>query len=159
MIIDKFRISVAVVAGALALTGCTTTGPKQTSGALIGGTTGMVAGAIIGNAIGGRDGTIVGAAVGGLAGGLIGSEIGRELDERDRAMREAAVRRAYAANASHRQTWYNPVTGNRGEIQRLNTHPENGTRCATFVESVYKKGAAQPIREENKRCANADGSF
>jgi len=162
MIMKKSGLLTLAVAGSLALSGCTTTGPKQQQGALLGGAGGLAAGALIGNAVGGRDGALVGAAIGGIAGALIGSEIGREMDERDRALHDAAVKRAYAMRSAHagpvHQTWYNPATGNRGEIKVLRAHDGN-PNCAVFVDTYYKKGSSGPIRDENQHCAGADGSF
>lgn len=161
MFMKKSGLCTLVVAGALALSGCTTTGPKQTQGAVVGGAGGLVAGALIGNAVGGRDGALVGAALGGLAGALVGSEIGRDMDERDRALRDAAVRRAYAQQAAHhrsvRETWHNPATGSRGEIRILRTQA-GSPNCATFVET-YDRQKANQVREETNHCAANDGSL
>lgn len=155
---------VLLVTSSLVLTGCTTAGPKQQSGALMGGLGGAAAGAVIGSAIGGRDGALVGAAIGGLGGALIGGEIGRQMDERDRAARNAAMRAAFAEQARNktghvRRAWTNPTTGNRGEFVALRTYTQDGKSCAVFKESYHKHEGGQTFSEEHTRCAGADGFY
>ncbi len=155
-------IAALLVSCSLLLAGCTTTGPKQTQGALVGGLGGAAMGAVVGNAVGGRDGAIVGALIGGLGGAIVGSEIGRELDERDRALRQAALDRAFAqrtARSASRQTWSNPQTGHHGEIVRLRTYQENGQSCSEFREMAYKPEVGRSFSEVHTKCANSDGLF
>ena len=61
-------------------------GNKQGTGTIVGATAGAVAGA----AIGGPSNRVGGAAIGAVAGGLLGNVIGRDMDERDRQLAEAA---------------------------------------------------------------------
>lgn len=151
-----------LVSTAVGLAGCTTTGPKQTQGAVVGGAGGAVMGALVGSAVGGRDGALTGAVIGGLAGALIGSEIGREMDERDRAIREAAVERANAQAAAHRrvsQVWHNKETGSSGQITSLRTYQKNGQTCNVVREVYYKGGAKNSFSDEREICSNSDGFY
>jgi surface antigen len=161
-LIRSRSIAALLVSTAILLAGCTTTGPKQTQGALVGGLGGAAVGAVVGNAVGGRDGAIVGALIGGLGGAIVGSEIGRELDERDRALRQAALDRAFAqrnARVGSRQTWSNSATGHSGEIVRLRTFSDNGQNCGEFKEMLYKPETGRSFSEVHTRCANSDGLF
>ena len=151
------------VAITLALSGCSqTTGQNEAAGTGAGLVAGALAGGVVGQAVGGQNGAIVGSLVGAAAGGVIGNRIGRELDERDRAMREAALQRAMAVRVDQpapRVTWRNPVTKNRGRIERTRTFEQGGRNCAVFVEAYDKQGVASPYTDQYTRCANPDGSF
>lgn len=154
-------IALLLVSSSLVLAGCTTTaGPKQTQGALLGGAGGAVAGALIGNAVGGRDGALVGGAIGALAGAAIGSEIGREMDERDRAMwqaaRERAVRQARAGTRVS-QNWHNSATGSSGRIVTLRTYQKNGQTCSMVRDVYFKGGIRKSYSEEHEICSGSDG--
>lgn len=70
------------LAAALALTGCTDTGPRQN----IGAATGAVAGGLFGGLVGGQPAT---AAVGAVAGGMVGAAIGAQLDKQAGELRGA----------------------------------------------------------------------
>lgn len=153
-----------LVASSLMLAGCTTTGPKQDAGAVIGGLGGAALGAAVGNAVGGRDGAVIGAAFGGLGGALIGSEIGRQMDERDRAMRDAALEAAYAEQARRRsanirRSWSNPQTGNRGEVVGLRTFVQDGKTCSVFKEVYHKRDGDRSFAEEHTRCVDENGFY
>lgn len=154
-------IALLLVSSSLVLAGCTTTaGPKQTQGALLGGAGGALTGALIGNAVGGRDGILIGSAVGALAGAAIGSEIGREMDERDRAMWEAARDRAVRqAKAGVRvsQSWHNNATGSSGRITTLRTYQKNGRTCSMVRDLYSNGGIKKSYSEERELCSGSDG--
>jgi surface antigen len=154
-------IAALLVSCSLLLAGCTTTGPKQTQGALVGGLGGAAMGAVVGNAVGGRDGAILGTVIGAAIGAGIGSEIGRELDERDRALRQAALDRAFAqrtARVGSRQTWSNSVTHNRGEVVLLRTYQENNKTCNVYSEAYDKNSVGQSFSQQHTpRCFGPDG--
>ncbi len=75
----NFRMVTGLLAGTLALAGCTADDPHRR--AKTGAAIGAVAGAVIGHQIDHRSGRFVGAAVGALAGGLVGNY----MDEQQRA--------------------------------------------------------------------------
>ncbi|MCB1328337.1 MAG: glycine zipper 2TM domain-containing protein, partial [Maritimibacter sp.] len=73
MLIAK-PVFVLPLAAALMLTACTTTGPRQNTGAAAG----AVAGGLLGGIVSGRP---AGAAVGAVGGALVGGAIGQQLDK------------------------------------------------------------------------------
>lgn len=155
-------VAALLVSTSLVLAGCTTTGPKQTQSAVLGGAGGAVMGALVGNAVGGRNGAVTGALIGGLAGAMIGSEIGREMDERDRAIRQAALDRANAQAAAHRrvsQVWHNKETGSSGQITSLRTYQQNGQTCSTVREVYHKGGSGRSYSDEREICSNSSGFY
>ncbi len=93
--------------------GCSASGGKQTTGAVLGG----VLGGVAGNQISKKNktlGTILGAAVG--AG--VGSWIGCKMQRGDQEKAQAAAERAIANGQN--QTWSNPETGARGAVNVVN---------------------------------------
>ncbi len=75
-----------VLAGALALAGCDTMGPRE-KGTAVGAGTGAAAGAVIGAITGGRAGT--GAVVGGAIGAIAGNLWSKRMEDRRVAMEQA----------------------------------------------------------------------
>jgi surface antigen len=127
---------------------------KTTSGALIGAGTGAALGGLLGH---GSAGAIV---AGGLAGGLLGGVIGHQLDERDRAAREAALAAALQSSKNNQTTsWQNPKTGNSGNIKPLNgyTKSPSAATCRQFNESYVKDG--KTYQQTERACRDKNGEW
>lgn len=137
---------------AVLLAGCAAdSGPKETSGALIGG----VAGGLLGNTIGHGNGraaaTIFGAALGAIA----GAELGRSMDERDREFAERAADRSLRRNRM--EAWENPETGHRGRFRPIRTYERDCAECRDFEHTIWVRG--EPELVEGTACEMADGSW
>jgi surface antigen len=137
--------------GAL-LAGCAAdSGPKETSGAVIGGITGGLLGNSIGSGNGRAAATILGAALG----AVVGAEIGRSLDERDQVLAERAAERSLRRNRM--EAWENPETGHRGRFRPLRSYAGDDGMCRDFEHTIWVKG--EPELVEGTACEMADGSW
>ena len=128
----KLRI-LTVFITCVALLGCAG-GPKETGGAVLGGT----AGALLGSTVGKGNGRLVAVAVGTLIGSQVGSSIGRKMDENDRRMAATSAYRALE-NAPDHQTivWVNPNTNHSGSTTVTNTVEDGNKVCRDYVQKVY----------------------
>ncbi|MCJ8141868.1 RT0821/Lpp0805 family surface protein [Ancylobacter sp. A5.8] len=138
------RNSVLLLGVAAFLGACQTNsvGRKTAAGAGIGAAIGGLGCA----ALGGNAGTCI--AVAGV-GALIGGSIGAQMDARDRAERDAALRQARAsAQTVH---WKNSQTGNSGTITPLRAVVEDGRTCQLVKETYVKEG--QVVTEEHSVCS------
>ncbi|MGO4328741.1 RT0821/Lpp0805 family surface protein [Cupriavidus sp. 2TAF22] len=149
-------IGCAAVASAIA--GCATGDSsgmnKTTSGALIGAGTGAALGGLFSH---GNAGAIV---AGGMAGALLGGIIGREMDERDREARQAALKQALQTSENNQpKTWRNAKTGNSGTIKPLSGYTKSPTAqtCRKFNETYVKEG--KTYEQSSRACRNANGEW
>jgi surface antigen len=147
----KAFVTVTVAAGLL-LAGCTAnSGPRETSGALIGGLTGGLIGNNMGHGNGRAAATILGAALGAVVGGAVG----RELDEADRDYAYHAADRGLSGN---RETyWSNEGTGHRGRFRPRRTYYRAETMCRDFEHTIWVRG--QPELIEGTACRRGDGTW
>ena len=144
-------ITIAVIAG-LSLAGCAAdSGPKQTSGAVIGG----VAGGLLGNTIGHGKGRAAATIIGAALGAVVGSEIGRNLDERDREFAYLAADRGLRSNRV--EYWKNPRSGNRGEFRPRRSYDRDGEMCRDFTHTIWVDGEPEPV--DGTACEMADGGW
>jgi surface antigen len=128
----------------LALTSCQPgTGGQNTA---VGAGIGAMVGGLGCAAIGGKVGTCL--AIAG-AGALIGGSIGAQIDARDRAYREAALRQARVQKK--RVSWRNPQTGNSGTITPLRGVIKNGSICQNISERYVRKGEP-PLAGQETTC-------
>jgi surface antigen len=129
-------------------------GNKQGTGTIVGATAGAVAGA----AIGGPSNRVGGAAIGAVAGGLLGNVIGRDMDERDRQLAEAAQLQALEYGRSGAPTpWDNPESQHRGQIVPGKPYVQNGLNCRPYTHTIYISG--QPQTARGTACRQPDGSW
>ncbi len=129
-------------------------GNKQGTGTIVGATAGAVAGA----AIGGPNNRVGGAVLGAAAGGLLGNLIGRDLDERDRQLAEAAQYQALEYGHSGQPTpWNNPDNQHRGQIVPGKPYVQNGLNCRTYTHTIYISGEPQTAR--GTACRQPDGTW
>lgn len=134
------------------LAGCAAdSGPRQTSGAVIGGVAGGLLGSTIGDGNGQAAATIIGAALG----AVVGSEIGRSLDERDREFAEAAADRSLRSNRVG--YWKNPETGHRGQFRPRRSYQRDDDLCRDFDHTIWVDG--EPELVQGTACEMADGSW
>jgi surface antigen len=144
-------ITVVALAGLL-LAGCAAdSGPRETSGAVIGG----VAGGLIGNTIGHGSGRAAATILGAALGAVVGAEIGRTLDERDREYAFLAADRGLRSNRV--EYWNNPRSGHRGEFRPRRSFKRDGGMCRDFEHTIWVQGEPELI--EGTACEMADGSW
>lgn len=144
----------AVAAGlAAAVAGCSEyAGPKENSGAVIGG----VAGGLIGNTIGHGQGRAAATILGAALGAVVGGAVGRNLDDVDRQRAYYAAQRSF--ETGRRQYWENPRTGHRGEfVPRRSYHNDEDEMCRDFEHTIWVRGEPEVI--EGTACEMADGSW
>lgn len=129
-------------------------GPKESSGALIGG----VGGAVVGAQMGHGDGQLVAIAAGTLLGVLLGGEIGRQLDDADRIAAQRAYEQAQTAPIGQNIEWNNPDNGHQGAV----TPVRDGTSSAGEYCREYQQAVTIGGRTENAygvACRQPDGSW
>lgn len=144
-------ITLVTLAG-LTLAGCSAdSGPRETSGAVIGG----VAGGLLGNTIGHGNGKAAATIIGAAFGAVVGSEIGRSLDERDRQYAYSAADRGLRGNRV--ESWNNSRTGHRGEFRPRRSFDRDGQMCRDFTSTVWVNGEPEPV--DGTACEMADGSW
>ena len=114
--------------------------------------------AVAGAAIGGPSNRVGGAAIGAVAGGLLGNVIGRDMDERDRQLAEAAQLQALEYGRSGSPTpWDNPESQHRGQIVPGKPYVQNGLNCRPYTHTIYISG--QPQTARGTACRQPDGSW
>ncbi|MCB1378192.1 MAG: glycine zipper 2TM domain-containing protein [Alphaproteobacteria bacterium] len=146
------RTIAIVTAVALTLGGCAAdSGPRETSGAVIGG----VAGGLLGNTIGHGNGRAAATIIGAALGAVVGAEIGRSLDERDREYAYLAADRGLRSNRV--EYWKNPQSGHRGEFRPRRSFERDGGMCRDFEHTIWVRGEPELI--EGTACEMADGSW
>ncbi len=151
----KTAISAGVLASALVLSGCTTTGTEnETVGTLLG----AAAGAWAGSSIGKGDGRIVATAAGTMLGAAVGNRIGRSMDELDRMKAQRAQEFAYAAPIGETIVWNNPDSGNYGNVTPIRDgYTDSGRYCREFQTEFTIDG--QQEQGYGTACRQADGSW
>jgi surface antigen len=148
----KTRAITFAAAATLLLAGCSAdSGPRETSGAIIGG----VAGGLIGNTIGEGNGRAAATIIGAALGAVVGAEIGRSLDERDREYAFMAADRGLRTNRI--EYWKNARSGHRGRFRPVRTFEREGTECRDFEHTIWVKGEPELI--EGTACEAPDGSW
>jgi len=147
------------IVGTLVLTllfaGCSTMGPKEGAGTVIGG----IGGAVIGAQFGGGTGQIVGTAVGAIAGAMIGQQIGKSLDKADQQeMQRTAQYSLENARVDETTTWRNPDSGNSGSITPTKTYQsEGGQYCREYRQTVVIDGKEE--QAYGTACRQPDGTW
>ncbi len=144
-------IAIVTIAGLL-LSGCAAdSGPKETSGAILGGVAGGLIGSTIGEGRGRTAATIIGAALG----AVVGAELGRSLDERDREFAYMAADRGLRTNRV--EYWNNPKTGHKGRFRPVRSYQRDDLACRDFEHTIWVKGEPELI--EGTACEQPDGSW
>lgn len=146
---------VTVLAVGLSACANSTTGPKQTGGAILGGVGGAVAGAQFGQGTG----KLAAVAAGTLLGALIGSEVGSSLDKADKlAMSQTTQSTLETAPAGTSSTWRNPDSGHYGTITPTSTYQNSGGQyCREFSQTVNIGGRSEEAY--GTACRQPDGTW
>lgn len=145
--------AVAIVAAAgLLLAGCSAdSGPRETSGAVIGG----VAGGLLGNAVGRGDGRVATTVIGAALGAIVGASIGRDMDERDREYAYLAAETSLRHNREER--WRNPANGRYGRFRPIRSYERGPRLCRDFEHTVWVRGRPELI--EGTACRTRRGEW
>lgn len=145
---------IAATTIALAVSGCTGMGERET----VGGLTGAALGGLLGAQFGSGSGQLVATGAGVLIGGLLGSEIGRSMDEVDRMSANQAVVRAQSAPLGERITWNNPDSGNYGTITPTRDGTSaSGQYCREFQQTITVGGRTE--QAYGSACRQPDGNW
>lgn len=145
----------AAIATTLLLAACSPdAGPRESSGAVIGGLSGGVLGNIAGQGLGGG-GRLATTAFGAALGAIIGGQIGRDMDERDRQYAYETANLSLRENRMQR--WNNPNNGHRGEFRPRRSYMRNGFWCRDFTHTIWVGG--EPDYVEGTACQSPDGSW
>jgi surface antigen len=139
------------LAASLGLGGCASNEETGT-------TVGAITGAIIGHQFCKGSGKIAATFAGAVIGGIVGNAIGKDLDDRDRELARQAEYDAWENSAPGKSVrWRNPDSGRHGEIVAEGHFTRGGSRCRTFVHSVWIDGRRQQMR--GTACRGRDGTW
>jgi surface antigen len=153
----KTRVIIAapLLVIALAVAGCTNTGPKRGAGTIIGAGVGALAGSQVGSG----KGQLAAVAIGTLLGAAIGSELGAALDAQDRQLAEQASYQAHEAPIGEPIAWENPESGNSGTVTaiREGTQKDSGDYCREYQTEIVVGGQVE--QGYGTACQRPDGSW
>jgi surface antigen len=142
----------AVAMASLVLAGCAQdSGPKETSGALIGG----LAGGLLGNTVGHGKGRVAATVLGAALGAVVGGKVGRSLDDEDRNYAYGAATRSFTSGREI--TWENPDSGHRGRFRPRRSYMRDGGQCRDFEHTIWVDGEPDVI--EGTACQTPDGRW
>jgi surface antigen len=140
----------ALVAGLLAISGCTTLG-----GAKVGSAAGELADRITGDDGGGE---IAATIIAEMNGGLVGGQIGTGLDERDRRTALQAEYRALEYTQSGQPvTWKSDRSSRYGTVVAAQPYRVGSQDCRQYSHTVFVSGQSRNAR--GTACRNPDGSW
>jgi surface antigen len=138
---------------AMLLAGCSVdSGPKETSGAVIGG----VAGGLLGSTVGHGNSRVAATMLGAALGAVVGGSVGRSLDEADREYAYRAANQALLDGEE--EAWENPQSGHRGRfVPRKSYYNAQRALCRDFEHTIWIEGEPEVV--EGTACQLADGSW
>ncbi|MBA3446938.1 MAG: hypothetical protein H0T56_04920 [Pseudaminobacter sp.] len=149
----NFRV--ALIAGLLAVSGCTTTGLGNTK---IGSAAGAVAGGLTGNQQDPASGEVTATIIAAMNGGLIGGAVGEGLDDRDRRIAlEAEYRALEYTQRGQPVPWKSERSGRYGTVVAAQPYRVGSQDCRQYTHAVYNMDRSQTAR--GTACRNADGSW
>jgi surface antigen len=147
-------VSTLVLTGALALTGCTSTGSldKQALGTGLGAVVGAAAGAAI------ADGNpVLGAVAGGAIGGLIGNRVGAYLDEQDKRELATVNQRVLVDSPDGEPTtWKSERSGAAATVTPSNSRTEIKPVPIVMEKEVVRPVAIDLIGKDMAATANVN---
>lgn len=136
---------IALLAGILAVSGCTTTGLGGQSTAP--GPTPSRA-----------DPKVAAAIINAMDGGLVGGTIGKGLDQSERNQGlEAEYRALEYTQGGQKVGWKSERTNRYGEVVAAQPYRVGSQDCRQYTHTVYAGGPAQTSR--GTACRNSDGSW
>jgi surface antigen len=160
------RGMICALAGLLLFACSPNAGPNEVNYTLAGCAAGALGGGLMGNLFGhGNTGaTVAGVGLGAAAGCLAGNAIGRQLDDRDRQLAQAATVRALSLPPGRQATWRSDHTTNSGRVtvqsvQKPTTTASSGGggECKLVREVAYIKG--QEVTQDAKYCRGTGGEW
>ena len=136
----------------LLLTACTTGGPKEEAGMVIGG----VLGGLLGAQVDSRDRDLRNIAIiaGTLAGSAIGGSIGRSMDATDRLRAGQTLETVRTGVSS---TWRNPDSGVDYSFTPTRTYTRGDQPCREYTMTALIGGRKEEVY--GTACRQADGSW
>ena len=139
---------------AVALAACTTGGPKQTGGTLVGAGLGALAGSQIGSG----SGQLAAVAIGTLLGAWLGSEVGASLDKADQLYAEKAAQNSleYSPSGST-SNWQNPDSGHSGSFTPYAAYQSQDVYCREFTQTITVEDKTEEAT--GTACRQEDGSW
>lgn len=141
------RIRVALVAGLLAVSGCTTTG--------LGGGAGILSTAPAGAS---KNGKVAAGIINAMDGGLIGGSIGAGLSDGDRRRAlEAEYRALEYAQGGQAVAWKGEQANRNGEVVAGQPYRVGSQDCRQYSQTVFTSGT--PLKARGTACRNPDGSW
>ncbi|KQU67008.1 hypothetical protein ASC75_10150 [Aminobacter sp. DSM 101952] len=140
------RLRVALVAGLLAVSGCTTSGLSSGGGIVpaLGGDSGASNGKVAARIINAMDGGLIGGTVGN---GLSGSDRRKALEAEYRALEYGQGGQAVAWKGD----------GRSGEVVAAQPYRVGSQDCRQYSQTVFTTGT--PLVARGTACRNADGSW
>lgn len=141
--------------GAMLLSGCESSGPKQNTGTLIG----AVGGALIGSSIAGRHDQGAGIMMGAAMGAILGGAVGKSLDDADRRAMQRAQYEAFETYPSGRSShWSNPDSGHSGYVTpREAVRNSEGQYCREYTQEIIIGGERH--KGYGTACRQPDGTW
>lgn len=148
------NIRAALVAGSLAISGCTTTGLGTAD---VGTAASGLADKITGGDDGGS-GNVAAAIIAEMNGGLVGGQIGAGMDERDRRIAlEAEYRALEYTQSGQPVTWKSSRSSLYGTVVAAQPYRVGSQDCRQYSHTVFFGGQSRNAR--GTACRNADGSW
>lgn len=145
----SMRLRVAVLAGLVAVSGCSTTG--------LGGSAGFVP-APSGGSTGASSGKVAAGIINAMDGGLIGGSIGNGLSDSDRRRAlEAEYRALEYGQGGQTIAWKGELTGRSGEVVAAQPYRVGSQDCRQYSQTVFTSGT--PLISRGTACRNPDGSW
>lgn len=147
----KKRIRIASIALlALVMGACTTQGPNEGAGMVIGG----ILGGVLGHQVGDGHGRAAATIAGTLAGAAIGGAIGQRLDDVDRMKMNASLETVRTGVSSR---WTNPDTRHAYEFTPTRTYETSTGPCREFRLDAEIGSGTEALY--GRACRQADGSW
>ena len=141
------RLRVALVAGLIAVSGCTTTG-LGSGGGFIPSSSGADAA--------NSSGRVAARNINAMNGGLIGGSIGNGLSDSDRRKAlEAEYRALESGQGGQAIGWKGD--GRAGEVIAAQPYRVGSQDCRQYSQTVFTTGT--PLTSRGTACRNADGSW
>lgn len=142
----SMRLQVAMVAGLVAVSGCTTSG--------LGGGTGLAP--VVSGSDGASNGKVAVRIIDAMQGGLIGGPIGNGLSDADRRKAlEAEYRALEYGQGGQAIAWKGSVRS--GEVVAAQPYRVGSQDCRQYSQTVFTTGT--PVTARGTACRNADGSW
>ncbi|HWK65466.1 MAG TPA: hypothetical protein VNS34_11025 [Rhizobiaceae bacterium] len=140
------RFQVALVAGLLVVSGCTTMGIGRGAGPASGGSTS-----------GAKPGQVATTIINAMGGGLIGGSIGNGLNDTERRSALEAEYRALEHTPSGQVVTWRGDDGRYGEVVAAQPYRVGSQDCRQYKHTVITKGGSRTGR--GTACRNPDGSW